>query len=597
VTAARNLSVSPPVRGVLTAVPRPRAVDDRQRAIDGLARHWAALAPPLMRTSPALHARLVTLLGRLGMRCRDEPNGRVRARRLGADVFHSGICGRSFEPRHRAEDVLAPTLALLREKAPAVLGLSRPERRRLFVVLDELAAGFTTALRDRIQREHEGLLQARLAEAAARDALTQLPNRPVTEQWVQRAFATAMDRSARVGLCALDLDGFAGVNDRLGRTVGDRLLVAVAARLRGAVAPHVLARTGGDEFLVLVDDAEDPDAVRAVGHRVREALLVPFRTGDRTVTLTAAVGVAVATPETDGPAGLMRAADVALTWAKAQGPGRVVIFDPDHDAEESGRAGLQAQLGGAPARGELRLHYQPLVRLTDGGLQGAEALVRWQHPELGLLMPGAFLGGAESSGAIVALDRWVLEQACAQAAAWWREHGSAAPFVSVNVSPVDLTEPGWAAGVVDVIDVTGVPPQLLQLEITEHAVLVDESASLAALQTLRDAGVRLALDDFGTGYSGLAWLRRLPVHAIKIDGSFVEGLRHTAPDSVDWSIIDAMVRMAHALDLEVTAEWVETAEQAEHLRALGCDLGQGHWFAHAGPAAWVHGIPPRTIEA
>ena len=182
-----------------------------------------------------------------------------------------------------------------------------------------------------------------------------------------------------------------------------------------------------------------------------------------------------------------------------------------------------------------------------------------------------------------------------QAAAWWREWGSAAQFVSVNVSPVDLVQPGWAAGVVDVIDVTGLPPQQLQLEITEQAVLVDESASLTALRTLRDAGIRLALDDFGTGYSGLAWLRRLPVHAIKIDGSFVDGLRNPTPEPVDWSIVDAMIRMAHALDLEVTAEWVETAQQAEHLRALGCDLGQGRWFGDAAPAEWVPGLPPRTI--
>src|SRR6185312_1341894 len=221
-----------------------------------------------------------------------------------------------------------------------------------------------------------------------------------------------------------------------GRAVGDRLLVAVAARLRQAVAPHLLTRTGGDEFAVLVEEAPDAGAVHALGCRVRDALGTPFRIGDRTVTLSAAVGVAVAAPRTAGPAELMRAADVALSWAKAQGRGRVVLFDPDHDAAESAQAGLLSQLGDAVARGEFRLHYQPLVQLADGRVRGAEALVRWQHPEHGLLPPSCFVAAAERSGAIVALDRWVLEQACAQAATWWRERGPAAPYVSVNVSPV-----------------------------------------------------------------------------------------------------------------------------------------------------------------
>jgi diguanylate cyclase (GGDEF)-like protein len=580
--------------GLRTATP-PRP-DPGETEVDRLAVRWAALAPEGLRRSPALHARLVTLLNRLGARCEDQPFWPSRARRLGTDVFRSGICGKSSGPLHPAEDVLAPTLALLRERAPEVLGLGAAARKRLTAVLDEVAAGFAAALRDRVHDEHEGVLHRRLAEVAARDALTQLPNRFLMEQWVHRAFAGSTERVSRVGLCALDLDGFADVNDRMGRAVGDRLLVAVAARLRRAVAPHLLTRTGGDEFAVLVEGAADPAAVQEVGDRVRDALRAPFRIGARAVVLSAAVGVAVTTPETPGPTELMRAADVALSWAKAQGRGRVVPFDPDHDAKESGRNALVAELCDGVARGEFRLAYQPLVRLADGRVRGAEALVRWQHPEHGLLEPGRFIAAAECTGAIVALDRWVLRQACAQAATWWRERGPTAPYVSVNVSPVDLAEPGWAAEVIRVIDVTGMPAGQLQLEITEKAVLVDEAATLAALTTLREAGVRLALDDFGTGYSGLAWLRRLPVHAIKIDGSFVDGLRHADVNLADHSIIDAMIRMAHAMDLEVTAEWVETARQAGQLVALGCDLGQGRWYGGAGPASSVAGLPPRTIE-
>jgi EAL domain-containing protein (putative c-di-GMP-specific phosphodiesterase class I) len=235
------------------------------------------------------------------------------------------------------------------------------------------------------------------------------------------------------------------------------------------------------------------------------------------------------------------------------------------------------------------------VRLADGRVRGAEALVRWQHPEQGLLGPGRFVGAAERSGAIVPLGRWILTEACRQAAAWWRDLGPRAPYVSVNVSPVQLAEPDWVTQVADVMELTQLPPWQLQLEITEQTVLHDEAAATVALSALRATGVRLALDDFGTGWSGLAWLRQLPVHAIKIDGSFVDGLRHRHADPVDRSIVEALVRMAHALDLEVTAEWVEAAQQVEQLTALGCDLGQGRWLGEAGPAAWVADLWRRNI--
>jgi diguanylate cyclase (GGDEF)-like protein len=541
--------------------------------------------------SPVLHSRLVLLLYGLAARCRDEPFWSARARRLGDDLLRSGLCG---DAPLRPEDVLAPSLALLREEAPDALGLAGPSRLRLAPVLDELAAGFAAALRDRVHGEQEDLLRRRLAQAEAQDVLTRLPNRPVTEQRVHSAFADRRTTGVP-GLCAVDLDGFGAVNGELGRDVGDRLLVEAAERLRRAVAPHLLTRTGGDEFAVLVGDARGPEDVEAVGYAVRDALREPFLVDGRAVELSASVGVAVATPQTEGAAGLMRAADVALSWAKTQGRGRVVLHDPAHDAAESARTALAGGIGDAVERGELRLHYQPLVGLSDGRVRGAEALVRWQHPERGLLTPGHFVRAAEASGAIVPLGRWVLEQACAQAAAWSRELGPDAPFVSVNVSPVELAEPGWAAGAARVIDLTGVPAEKIQLEITEQAVLAEEGTTLRALHALRSAGIRLALDDFGTGYSGLSWLRRLPVHAIKIDGSFVEGLRSTEPDPVDSSIVVAMVHMAHAIGLEVTAEWVENLHQVEHLRAVGCDLGQGRWFGDARPAPRAGGPVRRRM--
>ena len=314
------------------------------------------------------------------------------------------------------------------------------------------------------------------------------------------------------------------------------------------------------------------------------------------MALSASIGVAVTNPATARPTDLLRAASVALSWAKARGRGEVAVFDPDRDAGESARATLLTQLRAGVDRGEFVLQYQPLVRLADGRVRGAEALVRWQHPEQGLLGPGRFIEAAERNGAIVPLGRWVLVEACRQAAQWWRELGPRAPYVSVNVSPVQLAQEDWVAQVTEVMDLTQLPPWQLQLEITEQAVLEDEAAAVAALSALRATGVRLTLDDFGTGYSGLAWLRQLPVHALKIDGSFVDGLRHRHADPVDRSIVEALIRMAHALDLEVTAEWVETPQQVEQLLALGCDLGQGHWLGPAGAAAWVADLWRRNIE-
>ena len=442
-------------------------------------------------------------------------------------------------------------------------------------------------------------LRLRLQRAAHHDQLTQLPNRSLTEQWVQRAFDPG--GATRVGVCALDLDGLTRINDSLGHQVGDQVLLAVAARLQMAAPEHVVTRTGGDEFAVLHSDPDGIDDACRLADRLLDAFATPFLVQGHALTLSASIGVAVADRGRGSrsgptcPAELMRAADVALSWAKAHGGGRRVVFDPERDAGESARFALLAGLVDGVERGEFRLVHQPLVGLRDARLHGVEALVRWQHPERGLLGPGQFIELAERSGAIVPLGEWVLRTACVQAAGWVAALGDAAPFVSVNVSPVQLVEPDFARAVDRILAQAGLAPDRLQLEITEQAVLADETAALAALGALRSAGVRLALDDFGTGWSSLAWLRRLPVHALKIDGSFIDGLRHEVADPVDSSIVGSLIGMAHALDLEVTAEWVETRAQADRLTALGCDLGQGRWFGDAGPAEWVPGLARRSI--
>lgn len=457
------------------------------------------------------------------------------------------------------------------------------------------ASGAATHLLAVIEDQSERTrLRLRLQRASYHDRLTQLPNRALSEQWVHRSFEPGGPEW--VGICALDVDGLTRVNDGLGHQVGDQVLLAVAARLQMAAGDHLVTRTGGDEFAVLVADPEGLPAVCRIADHVLEAFATPFLVGGHALTVTASVGVAASATASACPEELLRAADVALNWAKSRGGGRRVLFDPERDAGESARFALLNGMTGAIDREEFRLVHQPLVGLgADPRMRGVEALVRWDHPDQGLLGPGAFIELAERSGMIVPLGRWILRTACAQAAAWHRELGDDAPYVSVNVSPVQLVEPDWVAEVAAALAAAGLPARLLQLEITEQAVLGDEGAALEALRALRAAGVRLALDDFGTGWSSLAWLRRLPVHALKIDGSFIDGLRHPDADPVDSAIVGSLIGMAHALGLEVTAEWVETGLQSERLAGLGCDVGQGRWFGDAGPAEWVPDLLRRSI--
>lgn len=428
---------------------------------------------------------------------------------------------------------------------------------------------------------------ARLVHASGRDQLTSLPGAAQAEKWLHRAFHGG---AHTVGVCAVDLDGFTSLLDALGTASADRLLLAIAGRLQLVAGTHLLTRIGTDEFLVLLADPPDPGEPVRLADRLLDALSVPFVIAERPVSVTASIGVAHAATSSTTAAELTRAADVARSWARSLGGGRRVEFDHRRDAGEAARFALLSGMRGAIGRGEFRLVYQPLVALESRRLRGAEALVRWQHPDEGLIGPGRFIELAEQSGAIVPLGRWILEEACVQAARWRHDLGPDhldSPYVSVNVSPVQLAAPDWVDDVTEVLAATGLPPEKLQLEITEQAVLVDEATALTSLSALAERGVRFALDDFGTGYSSFAWLRRLPVHMLKIDGSFIEGLRHAAPDRVDRSIVRALVDMAHALDLDVTAEWVETAVQVRRLVELGCDIGQGRWFGDPGPARWV----------
>jgi diguanylate cyclase (GGDEF)-like protein len=432
-------------------------------------------------------------------------------------------------------------------------------------------------------------LEDRLWHEARHDPLTGLPNRTLFFERLGDVLATPQDRDRRpVGICYIDLDGFKSINDGLGHDVGDRLLVRVADRLVQAVAGpgSLLARLGGDEFGIITDgeDGADPDEQ---ARRVLDSLARPITIDGRELTVSASVGVvdtATAGTEADG---LMRAADISLYQAKSRGRGRWERHDPQANAHQVTRHTRATEMSAALGRGEFFLEFQPLVSLHDGGVRRVEALLRWRHPRLGLLHPDQFVGMAEENGHIGALGRWVLGAACRAARDWHRRFPDAGIGINVNVAVGQLHDPGLPDHVRVTLAETGLPPHLLYLELTESAVLGEEAGPVDALAGLAASGVRLVIDDFGTGYSNLVHLTRLPASELKIAGSFLRppaagaGAAGPTDDKVvaNDKILAAIVSLAHSLGLTVTAEGVETAAQAERLRALRCDTAQGWFFA------------------
>ncbi|MEH0423643.1 putative bifunctional diguanylate cyclase/phosphodiesterase [Streptomyces sp. B21-083] len=442
-------------------------------------------------------------------------------------------------------------------------------------------------------------LQARLRHLQMHDPVTRLPNRTLFFERLSAALeAESYEQSGtgRIGLCYLDLDGFKAINDTLGHRVGDRLLAAVAQRLTrcaeeaglarrnpGAVAPLV-ARLGGDEFALLIEDSTGTDQLADLAESVLKALQLPFDLAGQRMSVSASIGVVERHAAGTTPTGLMQAADTTLYWAKADGKSRWTLFDPERNAHRMTRQALSSTLRPAIERGEFALDYQPLVGMADGRVHGVEALVRWNHPQFGTLTPNRFIGLAEEDGSIVQLGRWVLATACRQARRWQLERPDEPPiFVSVNVAVRQVWDSDLVADVAEILAETGLPARLLQLELTESAVMGSAGRPLQALQALSDMGVGIAIDDFGTGYSNLAYLSRLPVSVLKLDGSFVRGFQYegegVAPNPADEIVVEAMIQLAHRLGLTVTAECVETAAQAGRLRRIGCDTGQGWLYS------------------
>ncbi len=427
-----------------------------------------------------------------------------------------------------------------------------------------------------------GRILSRIAQAALRDTLTGLPVRALFESRLDKAIARARRNGFTLGVMAVSVDRFQLVNDSLGQDHGDLLLRAVAERLRRCLRDEdTLSRSGKDEFVILLEQVEDATGAARVAERILSSLTDPFQLAGEDVVAAGSIGIAISERGTQPAADLVRDAQVAMGRAKERDRSRYEMFDTSMRASARQRLKLESDLGRALERNELSVRYQPLVALATGEVVGAEALVRWQHPERGELLPGDFLAVAEQNGMIEPIGEWVLREACRVGSELLRTNGSHAHIrMNVNLSVKQLRAGAeLVQKVAETLHETGFPPELLTLEITETVLVRERDPASATLDALRALGVQLAIDDFGTGYSSLSYLRYLPVSLLKVDNSFVADLQ----DGVDEKIIKWMLSLGSALDMPVCAEGVETKEQRDALIALGCELAQGYFFSRPVP--------------
>ncbi len=422
-------------------------------------------------------------------------------------------------------------------------------------------------------------LQNQLQHQADHDELTGLANRALFQRSLGQ-LTTDPVQGGRIGLCLIDLDGFKAINDSVGHAVGDQVLVEVASRL-GAVSEkegYLVARLGGDEFVILVPDTIGAQDVIAVAEAAFKAVERPITIAGRTYSVTASAGLVERATTSADTADLMRAADITLYWAKADGKDRWALFDYERSDREVAEYTLARMLPEALQNHEFHLAYQPLFTLATGLPSGVEALLRWHHPKLGNLLPARFIEAAEETGIIVPLGRWILQTACRQARTWAGRFAD--PLrISVNIAIRQLADRQLIQMIQTTLEENGLQPGQLQLELTERAVIGTDGEPLAVLRELADIGVRIAIDDFGTGYSNMTYLRRLPVCELKLAGSFINEVRPGGDSrKVDAQIVGSLVSLAHTLGMTVTAEEVETKAQAQALRELGCDTAQGNYF-------------------
>jgi diguanylate cyclase (GGDEF)-like protein len=439
-------------------------------------------------------------------------------------------------------------------------------------LLQELAGDVTYGLRALRTRAEHWAAEQKLEFLALHDPLTKLPNRLALRERFELALAVARRRQARVAMLFLDLDNFKEINDSLGHEVGDKLLLQVAERLQACV-PHsgIVAREGGDEFLIVLSEIEDLAAIERSAADILGRIDQPVQIGDSMLQSTASLGISVFPDDGTDFETLRRNSDAALFHAKDGGRNTYRFFNERMNLDAIARVEMQTRLRSALRNDEFRLHYQPQLRLSDRRIIGMEALIRWRTESGDNIAPADFIPVAEKSGLIIPIGQWVLEEACRQAMEW-RQGGLPDLLVAVNLSVVQFSRCNIVEAVGAALHKSQLPPQLLELEITESVLLHDTDSALRTLHGLKDLGVKLSIDDFGTGYSSLAYLKRLPVDKLKIAHPFVKQLASSRQDA---AIVRAIIQLGHTLELEVIAEGVEVEAQLKFLRANGCNLVQG----------------------
>jgi diguanylate cyclase (GGDEF)-like protein len=466
--------------------------------------------------------------------------------------------------------------ALMQGGKPASWLAELPDGRTISVLVHPLpGGGWVTTHEDITERR---VAEMRIAHMARHDGLTGLPNRDyLREQLAEKV--SQLGQGDGLAVLYVDLDQFKSINDTLGHSVGDELLKAAADRIKAIAGEHVVARLGGDEFVIVQSGVKTRKDTIELVERICDAIRSPFELCGHVVTAEASMGVSFAPDDAEEPNDLLKHADMALYRAKDERRGSYRFFEPEMDARIKARHLMEQALRDAISNGEFEMNYQPIVDLRDGRVTCCEALIRWNHPTLGRIPPAEFIPIAEANGLIVAIGDWVIRQACAEVSMWPPD-----VKVAINLSPIQLMNPKLLQVVAVAIAAAGIEPSRLEIEITETVLMQNTASTLSILRRLHDLGISISMDDFGTGYSSLSNLRSFPFDKIKIDRCFISGLP-TEDDSV--AIVRAVVGLARSLRMITTAEGVETLEQIEHVRMLGCNEMQGNFFSAARPPAEV----------
>ncbi|GAA6129973.1 putative bifunctional diguanylate cyclase/phosphodiesterase [Halopseudomonas sabulinigri] len=470
---------------------------------------------------------------------------------------------------------------------PAPMGVGRVVVVSCILVVSALAISLLMRdlrsarmlLQQEMRRLHSS--EAKLTHLAHHDPLTDLPNREAIATLVQGSIERARGQGRQLALLFVDIDNFKTINDSLGYAAGDELLQAIAGRLKQAIrGADTVSRQGGDEFIMTLPDLDSQDTAITVARRMQEIVSQPIQLRDMQLITSLSIGIALFPRDGDDFSALLRKAELAMQRAKSTGRNSYCLFDEQMNVNTHERLGIEQDLRQALVRSEFVLHFQPIVDLTANKLVGAEALLRWHHPERGLLGPDLFIGVAEQSGLITEIGEWVLNEACHEAARWQRQ-GARGLAVSVNLSTVQLHRGDLEAIIAQALVASALPPALLELELTESMLLEKSDSFIQRLRSLKELGVKLSIDDFGTGYSNLSYLQRFQVDKLKIDKSFVTNL---SSNEQNRAIVTAIIQMAHSLKLKTTAEGIEHQVVKSILKSLGCHFGQGYLFAKPMPA-------------